>query len=439
MFLYTSAAGAAPFRIRSRRAKAQQMTAEFTHIFFTELLGMPVYDLKHRRIGRVRDAALVPLIHPARIDRFLVGAGSSWLSVRYDQIASISLEGGIQLCNEKLYPYHSDEYMLRMQRDLLDQQIIDVNGRKVVRVNDVTFEVRRDERDSLVVFEIDVGVRSIFRRVVQGVMPPKWIRWMQSPIAPNSIRWEFCNIVEADPLRRLRLNISHDRLELLHPADLADIVEELGPAEREAIIGTLDSEVAAEALSEIDPKMQANILEGLEPEVAADIVEEMSPDQAADALGELEDETSEEILEEMESEPVEDVRELMEYDEGTAGGMMNTEAILFPAETTLDEALKRLRDHEDLLESTHVLFLTGPGEKITGAVPLARLFLADGGTQLGELAVERLIATNPSEKKNRVAELFDKYNLLALPVLEEDGTLAGVITADDIIAVLRKK
>jgi CBS domain-containing protein/sporulation protein YlmC with PRC-barrel domain len=416
------------------------MTAEpFSHIFFTELLGMPVYDLKHRRIGRVKDAAVVPLIHSARIDRFLVSAGGPWLSVRYDQIARISLKGGIELSNERLYPYHSDEYMLRMQRDLLDQQIIDINGRKVVRVNDVTLEIRRDDRDSLLIYEIDVGIRSIFRRLLQGLLPAEWIRSMQSPIPPNSIRWEFCNIVEADPLRRLRLNISHDRLELMHPADLADIVEELGPAEREAIIGTLDSEVAAEALSEIDPKMQATILEALEPEVAADIVEEMSPDQAADALGQMEEETTEEIIEEMDEEPGEEVRELLEYDEDTAGGMMNTEAILMPLETTLDEALKRLRDHEDLLESTHVLFLTDAEDKVTAAVPLARLFLADGATPLSELAVERLIATKPAEKKNRVAELFDKYNLLALPVLEEDGTLAGVITADDIIAILRKK
>ncbi|MCU1325168.1 MAG: MgtE intracellular region [Bryobacterales bacterium] len=415
------------------------MTPEtLNHIFFTELLGMPVFDLKHRRIARVKDAAVVPLIHSARIDRFLVSAGGPWLSVRYDQIASISLRHGIQLSNERLYPYHSDEYMLRMQRDLLDQQIIDVNGRKVVRVNDVTLEVRRDDRDCLLIYEIDVGVRSVFRRLVQG-LPSAWVRGMQKAIPPNSIRWEFCNIVEADPLRRLRLNISHDRLELMHPADLADIVEELGPAEREAIIGTLDSEVAAEALSEIDPKMQATILEALEPEVAADIVEEMSPDQAADALGQMEDETTEEIIDEMDEEPGEEVRELMEYDEDTAGGMMNTEAILMPLETTLDDALKKLRDHEDLLESTHVLFLTSADGKVTAAVPLARLFLADGATPLSELAVERLIATKPSEKKNRVAELFDKYNLLALPVLEEDGTLAGVITADDIIAMLRKK
>ena len=110
------------------------MTAEtYELLFFTELAGLPVFDLKQRRIGRVRDAAIVPLIHPARVDRFLVGAGSSWLSVRYDQIATISLHG-IQLSNERLYPYHSDEYMLRIRRDLLDQQIIDVNGRKVVRV-----------------------------------------------------------------------------------------------------------------------------------------------------------------------------------------------------------------------------------------------------------------------------------------------------------------
>ena len=125
-------------------------------LYFTELLGLPVYDLKHRRIGRVRDAAIVPLIHPARIDRYLVGAGASWLSVRYDQISNISLDG-IQLSNEKLYPYHSDEYMLRLQRDLLDQQIIDVNGRKVVRVTDVSFEVRHDDRDSLMMLEVDVA------------------------------------------------------------------------------------------------------------------------------------------------------------------------------------------------------------------------------------------------------------------------------------------
>ena len=415
------------------------MTAEtYQLLFFTELAGLPVFDLKQRRIGRVRDAAIVPLIHPARVDRFLVGAGSSWLSVRYDQIASISLKG-IQLSNERLYPYHSDEYMLRIKRDLLDQQIIDVNGRKVVRVNDVTFEIQRDERDSLAVLEVDVGVRSILRRVMQGAAPPRLVRRLQRSIPPKSIRWEFCNIVEADPQRRLRLNISHDKLETLHPADLADIVEELSPDDRQAIIGTIDSEVAAEALSEIDPKMQASILEALEPEVAAGIMDEMAPDQAADALGELEEETSAGILDEMDTEPVSEVRELLEYDEDTAGGMMNTEAIVLGEETLLADAMIQLRDQADALESTHAVFLSDREGRITAQVPAARPFLGDPRSPLRGLADGRLISTRADETQKRVTELFDKYNLLALPVLEEDGSLAGVITADDVISVLRKR
>ena len=219
----------------------------------------------------------------------------------------------------------------------------------------------------------------------------------------------------------------------------ADIVEELGPAEREAILETIDSEVAADALSEIDPKMQANILESLEPERAADIIEEMSPDEAAAALSELEEETTVEILEEMEKEPVSDVKELLEYDEDTAGGMMNTEAIVLPENMTLSEAMVRLREHEDLLENTHVLFLADDAGKITASVALARLFLADGDTQLKELATGTLISTTVDEKQNRVTELFDKYNLLALPVVDEEGALAGVITADDVISVLRQR
>jgi CBS domain-containing protein len=407
-------------------------------LYFTELLGLPVYDLKERRIGRVKDAAIVPIIHPSRLDRFLVGAGGAWLSIRFDQVRSISFHG-LHLSDEKLFPYHSDEYMLRIDRDLLDQQIIDVNGRKVVRVNDVSFELTHDGlRDTLNIIEIDVGIRSIVRRVLQG-LPPAIVRRLQSRIAPRSIRWEFCNIVEADPLRRLRLNISNEKLEHLHPADLADIVEELGPAERESIFETIDSESAADALSEVDPKLQASILESLEPEVAADIIEEMSPDEAADALSELEDETSEEILEEMDADEGEEVRELLEYSEHTAGGMMNTEYVALPNTATIADAMRALRANEDMLESLNVLLLVDADEKLTGVVPLARLFTASGDTPLAQLTSETLIFANVDLKQDRVTEMFDKYNVLTLPVIEKGGRLAGVVTADDIISVLREK
>ena len=170
-------------------------------------------------------------------------------------------------------------------------------------------------------------MRSIFRRLVQGAVPPKWVRRLQTGIPPRSIRWEFCNILEPDPQRRLRLNISNRLLEGMHPADLADIVEDLSPKDRESIFENIDSEVAAEALSEVDPDIQASILESLETEKAAEIVEEMSPDEAANLLGGLEEETTQEILDEMEHEPKSEVTELLEFEEDTAGGMMNTEYV----------------------------------------------------------------------------------------------------------------
>ncbi len=409
-------------------------------LYFTELVSMPVFDLKGRRIGRVRDAAVVPLVDSRRIDRLLVGGADALLTIRYDQVRKIELGKGISLSDEQLVPYHDDEYMLRIARDLLDQQIIDVNGRKVVRVNDVTMEIRNDRgRDTVSVLEVDIGIRSIFRRLLQGVLPPRWIRRLQSRIPPNSIPWDFANVVEPDPLRRLRLNISYQALEKLHPADLADIVEELSRAEREAIFETIDSEVAADALTEIDPKMQASIMEALEPEKAADIVEEMAPDEAADLLSELAEETSAEILGEMDSEPKTEVRELLEFEEDTAGGMMNTEYVVLHENATVMDALAALRGNEDLLEQLNTVFLVDAEEKLAGAIPLARLFVASGGARLKELTSEPLIRVAVDEKQDRITELFDKYNLLTLPVVDEDGKLAGVITADDIISVLRQK
>ena len=409
-------------------------------LYFTELTGMAVHDTRGRRIGRVKDAALVPVVDPVRVDRFLMGGGDAWLMVRYDQVRSISLEEGIHLSDELLTPYHDDEYMLRLARDLLDQQIIDVNGRKVVRVNDITLAVQNDGvRDFLSMVEVDVGIRSIVRRLLEGFLPATWIRRLQQPIPPNSIAWDFCNVLEPDPRRRLRLNISYRKLEQMHPADLADIVEELSPAEREAIFETIDSEAAADALSEVDPKMQVSILESLEPEKAADIVEEMSPDEAADVLMELEEETSEEILEEMDSEPKTEVQELLEHEEDTAGGLMNTEYVALDDDATVADALAALRGNEDLLEVLNTLFLIDSEGRLTASVPLARLFTAAADSRLKQLAADTLIRVPVERKQDRVTALFDKYNLLTLPVVDEDGKLAGVITADDVISILRQK
>lgn len=408
-------------------------------LYLTELVGLQVYDLKGRKLGVLKDAAVVPLVHPARIDRYLVGGGWAWLTIRHDQVRSIGFDG-IFLKDEQLTPYHSDEYMFRIVRDLLDQQIIDAHGRKVVRVNDVTFEISKEgDSDVLHILEVDIGLRSIFRRLMRGVLPRRWVRRLQNPIAPNSIRWEFCNILEPDPQRRLRLNITGKLLETIHPADLADIVEELSPEDREAVFETLDDEVAAETLSEVEPDIQASILESLETEKAADIVEEMAPDEAADVLAELEEETTKEILEEMETEEKSEVSELLEFEEDMAGGLMNTEYVALPDAATVAEAMNELRANEELLETLNTLFLVDEAGRPVGAVPLAKLFIASGDTPLKTLASDTLIQISEKEDRDRVTEIFDKYNLFTAPVVDEEGKLSGVITADDIISVLRNK
>jgi len=409
-------------------------------LYFTELAGLRVYDLKERAIGRVRDAAVVPVVHPVRVDRFLLGGnGWSWLSVRFDQVQTIN-QDGIYLSDEQLTPYHADEYMLRIERDLLDQQIIDAQGRKVVRVNDVTFEIRREgSRDVLWVLEVDIGIRSIFRRLAQNVLPRRWIRRLQRRIPPHSIRWELCNILEPDPQRRVRLNISTRVLENMHPADLADIVEELSPDDREAIFEAMEPEAAAEALVEVDPEMRTQIIESLETEKAADIIEEMEPDEAADVLSDLEEETSEDILEEMESEPKEEVQELLTYAEDSAGGLMTTQFIALHEQATVSDALQALRENQDLIDNLNTLFLVDNDERLAGSLPLARILLASPETPLRSLAPETAIEAPVTESADHVSEIFDKYNLLTLAIVDEERRLKGVVTADDIITVLRQK
>jgi magnesium transporter len=407
-------------------------------LYWTELIGLKVYDLKGRGIGTLRDAALVPLIDPVRVDRFLVGAGPAWLSIRYDQVKTIALDG-IHLQDELLTPYHSDEYMLRMVRDLLDQQIIDAQGQKVVRINDITFlKERENGGDVLHILEIDIGLRSIVRRVLRGVVSPSLIRTVQNRIPPHSIRWEFCNMLEADPQRRVRLNISNKLLEKMHPADLADIVENLGHEDRVSIFNSVTAEVAAGLLSEVDSDIQTSIIESLGTDKAAAILEEMQPSEAADVLNELGEEQSEQILEEMEQADKEEVEELLEFRDDTAGGLMDPGFIALPEGSTVTQAMEELKKNEESIENLHDIFLVDDENRLRATVPLGKLLFAAGDTPLKEFAIDPLLSIRPDEKQDRVAEVFDKYNLLTLPVISETKELLGVITVDDVVALLRQ-
>lgn len=407
-------------------------------VYLTELTGMRVEAPNGLRIGRVREVALTPSEHPRRVSQFLIGRRTRF-KVRFDQVRTIDSEV-IRLSDDRLVPYYPDDNLLLLSKDLLDQQIVDVNGRKVVRVNDIALRIEHvGDRDELWVHEVGVGLQGAFRRLAEGILPNRVIRKIQQRIKPNSIAWEYCNIIEPDPQRRLKLRISHERLGQLHPADLADIVEELAPPEREALFETLDDEVAAETLTEVDPKIQAGILKSLDKERAADIVEEMAPDSAADALGELEAEKSQEILQDMEQVPAAEVEELLEYEADTAGGMMTTQYVAVHESARVGDALEALRGNENLLRNLTHVFLMDKDQTLIAAVPLGRLFVAAESAPLRSLAFLETPKVHLDDDRDRVVELFDKYNLLTLPVVDDEGELSGVITADDVISVLTSK
>lgn len=408
-------------------------------IALSELLGVPVTEVSGALCGRVREVVLSPAEDRARVSSLIVRTKHGDRLLPFSSIGNIN--GGVRASTpvSDWSAVQADGFFL-LSRDLLDQQIIDVHGRKVVRVNDV--ELHPEDVSGhpiLKVGSVDVGARGAIRRLLKGVVPMGALRPVLQRIPPRLIPWEFVDLIETDPARRVKLKISHDRLAKLHPADIADIVEELAPDEREAVFETLDEEVAAGALEEVRRKVQKSIVESLDSERAAEIVEEMNPDAAADLLADLSAERTTQILEEMAPAEREEVAELLEFGGGTAAGRMNTEYIALDSNATVNDAIEALRNFEGGIETVSTIYVVDDKGKLAAAVPLAKLVLAKSDDKLVSLSQEPLISCHAGAREKEVAERFDKYNLLTLPVVDDDGTLTGVITSDDVISLLRAK
>jgi len=410
-------------------------------IYATELMGAKAYDAQGNYVGKIREFFIEPADQPNRVARYLLSRGNFQpLVARYDQVASVQ-PGDVRLnVNEKaLEPYEPNEAWLAVQKDLLDQQIIDTSGRKVVRVNDVDFaEQRTNGSVELRVTQVDIGLPGAVRRLFQGIAPRKFIRKMQGQFPPRSILWEFVNLVESDPLRRVKLRITHEKLEDLHPADLADIMEDLSAAERQGIIASLDEETAAAVLGELDARLTTQIVEKMDPEKAADILEEMAPDAAADLLADLPKETSEELLEEMPGLEAAEVRELLEFDPSTAGGMMNTEFVFVGEGSTRTEVLDWMREQDLNLDQLDTIVILDRSAQFSGNVPVARLLLADPEQTLATLKMEPLLSLPTDANEKEVFEIFDKYNLRMLTIVNEENRPIGTITVDDVVSKLLK-
>jgi len=411
-------------------------------LFATELVGASAYDSQAQFVGRVREFFVEPAEQPNRISHFLISRGRFQpLVARYDQVSKV-VPGRIDLkvSERALDAYKPNEAWLAVQKDLLDQQIIDTEGRKVVRVNDVDLtEIQTNEHVELRIAQVDVGLPGAMRRLLQGIAPSAVVRKLQGKLPQRTIRWEFVNLIEPDPLRRVKLRITHEKLEDLHPADLAEMMEELSAAERQGIIASLDEETAAAVLAELDERLTTQIVEKLDPEKAADILEEMAPDAAADVLADLPRETSEELLEEMPGHEASEVRGLLAFDENTAGGMMNPEFVFVGETATRDEVLQWMRLQDLNVDQLDTIVLLDAEAKFSGTVPVARLLLAEPEQRMSELKTEPLLGVPGDADEQDVFELFDKYNLRMLTVTNSEGRPIGTITVDDVVSRLVKK
>jgi CBS domain-containing protein/sporulation protein YlmC with PRC-barrel domain len=404
-------------------------------------MGAEAYDVQGHFVGRVREFFIEPADQPNRVSHFLLSRGRFQpLLAKYNQVGAVA-PGTLRLnCSERdLTLYTPNESWLAVRKDLLDQQIIDTQGRKVVRVNDVDLaEQKTNGNVELRLTQVDVGLPGAVRRLLQGVVAPGFIRKLQNPLPQKTIRWEFVNLIEPDPLRRVKLRITHDKLESMHPADLADIMEELSPAERQAIIASLDEESAAEALAELDSRLTSQIVEKMAPEKAADIIEEMDPDNAADVLAGLSPEVSQDVIDELHGEEARDVEALLNFDAHSAGGMMTTDFVYVGETANRAEVVEWVRGREEInAEQLDTIFVIDGNAKFSGDVAVGRLLLAGDDEPLAQLKSEPLVSIAPDAKEKEVFALFDKYNLRTLAVVDASGRPIGAITVDDVITRLR--
>ncbi len=409
-------------------------------VSLTALLGTPVTDAQGHLRGRLKDVAVATGPDAGKVAGLVLKTRAG-LCIVPSQDVMETPAGTLELRTAgALVPLKDEGNYLYLQQDLVDRQIIDIHGRKVVRVNDVDLEwMGRGAAHLLRVAEVEVGLRGAFRRVFKGLLPRAALETVSRKLKASGIPWQFVDVIEVDPARRVKLRIEYERLAEMHPSDLAEILEDLAPAEREAVFTSLDEEVAAETLEEVEPRLQKSLLEKLDEERIADIVEEMDPGAAADLLAELPEEQSDAILEEMEPEERHEVEELLEFDENSAAGCMTTDFVALGVQSTVAQAVQALRAFDGDPESVTEVYLWDDKKVLRGAIPLARLVMAQPETKLAVLAEQRVLSCPADLDQNELAEMFDKYNLHALPVVDTAGRMVGVVQADHVISFLREK
>jgi magnesium transporter len=405
-------------------------------VHLSEVLGLMVVDAKGERLGTLDDLHAEPVTGIVR--NLTVRSRGDRRKTAWTNVDTFSPETRkIIIAKEaELQPsVESQTDLIRLKSDVLDRQIIDTAGRKVVRVNDLLLEVSNHD---LYLRSVEVGLAGAFRRLVAGILSPRIVRRLAGGLSEQTIPWDYVGLVNPR-MAEIRLKV-HQQLARMHPADLADILEDLGRIQRKHLVSILDTETAAHALSEAEPGVQTTVVEDIQVERAADLLEEMQPDEAADILGDLPASHSKALLDAMETDEAREVRGLLGFEENTAGGLMTTEFFKADPTWTVSETLQALREADrDLLGEMDEIPLADSSGRLVGMVPLVRLVRRTPEEPVTAAMRRDARAVLPSVTLDELVERVEKYHLRGLAVVDEFGYLIGLIAIEDLFSRLAEK
>lgn len=411
--------------------------------YLTQILDKRVVSPNGGTIGKIVDAIATLGGRFPSVDAVIIRADREEICVPYDELdiedptdpaGDGSIHGDIRLRRplDEIVQIVPATDALYLNRDVLDKQIVDVQGHRVVRVSDVRLA---ECGPNYCVVGIDASLRATLRRL-GGISKSIEVaaRKLKRPMRSKLIAWDDVQTLEqASAGGSIKLKVSHDKIARLHPADIADIVEQLSPQMRTEVIESLDTETAADAIAEAEPEVQVQIMQHLDDETATDILEEMEPDEAADVLDDLPDARSNELLEQMEPEDAQDVMDLMAYDDDTAGGLMTTELVSIQANLTCDATINKLRELAPKAETIYYVYVVDNDDRLVGVLSLRDLVIAPPETHIVDIMVPNVIHVYEDDHADEVAQVIGRYNLLAVPVVSKDERLLGIITVDDTV------
>lgn len=406
--------------------------------YVTQLIGKVVLDQSGERFGRIAEIVVAPAEPLPLVAAYQVKTEDGALFVPWDalHVTPDAHEFSLSRPISQIPPYHIKEHDFSLVRDVLDKQIVDVHDFRVVRVNDIRLQPLPSGR--LALFGVDPGLTGLLRRLgLEGAIGKLGRLLHFAPSQGTVIPW---NDVESLPTHNagepIKLKVSHEKIAKLHPADIGEILNQIDPAHRRELLESLDLETAAGALAEADEDVQVSALQHLDGERAADILEEMGADEAADVLGDMDRAHREDLLGRMEADDREEVEELLEYHDETAGGLMTNEYVAIRRDLTAQQTIDRLRELEPEAETIYYVYVVDEAERLVGVISLRDLIISQPDCPIESFMKTQVKSLRVDASVEDVARRFERYKLLALPVVDEDYVLQGIITIDDTLEQL---